>query len=173
MSEDTHAKIGTVESFRIGKGVSKENVDGTWLKEYVEITVKLPEGATGKDFLANFVGAEAMIDQLLEAPQTAAPAKTAPAQQPHGQVITMTPEEIDKLPWTASNWIRKDDPNRNARPMEDAWIKLENSDSRLIRMIEEAPDGKLCLPPYDFEVKRFQDSGAKLIVRRGPKGKKK
>jgi hypothetical protein len=172
MSEDTHAKIGTVESFRIGKGVSKENVDGTWFKEYIEITVKLPEGATGKDFLANFVGAEAMIDQLLEAPQTAAPAqKTTPAQQPAQVKVTMTPGEVDTLPWTASNWVRKDDPNRNARPMEDAWIKLENSDSRLIRMLDES-HGKLELPPYTFEFKEFADSKARLIVRRGPKEKK-
>ena len=85
----------------------------------------------------------------------------------------MTPKEIDKLPWIASNWVRKDDKDRNAKPLEDAWIKLENSDSRLIRMIEEAPDGKLSLPPYDFEFKEFADSKAKLIVRRGPKEKKK
>jgi len=38
---------------------------------------------------------------------------------------------------------------------------------------EEAPDGKLSLPPYEFEFKTFADSSTKLIVRRGPKAKKK
>ena len=169
MSKSESAKIGMLERFRLGKGITRE-AEGAWTKEYIEVEVRLPENATSQDFVANFTATEYMIDQLLQAPTTAAPTERPKAPQPK---ITMTPEEVDKLPWIASNWIRKDDKDRNARSGEDAWIKLENSDSRLIRMIDEAPDGKLSLPSYDFEFKEFADSQAKLIVRREPKEKKK
>jgi hypothetical protein len=170
MSESEQAKIGALERFKPGKGITRE-AEGAWTKEYIEIEVKLPENAFDQDFVAKFTATEGMIDQLLQAPATAAPTEKKPVQ--HQPKITMTPDEIDKLPWVASNWVRKGDADRNAKPMEDAWIKLENSDSRLIPMIDEAPDGKLSLPPYEFEFKTFADSSTKLIVRRGPKEKKK
>ena len=169
MSESAAAKIGTLERFKLGKGVTRE-AEGTWTREYVEIEVKLPENATSQDFVASFTAHEYMIDQLLQAPATPA-APTEKPKTPQSR-ITMTPEEIDKLPWVASSWVRKDDKDRNARSGEDAWVKLENSDSRLIRMLDES-HGKLELPPYNFEYKEFSDSKAKLIVRRGPKEKKK
>ena len=164
------AKIGKLESFRLGKGVTRDIGNGQWTKEYIEVEVKLPEDATDEDFTANFLAAEYKIDNLLQAPATAAP-KEAKHAVPQPK-ITMTPDEIDKLPWVASNWVRKDDLDRNARPNEDAWIKLENSDSRLIRMLDEAHGEKLELPPYAFEYKEFADSGQKIIVRRGPKEKR-
>jgi hypothetical protein len=165
------ARLGRLERFKLGKGITQENGDGQWIREYVEVEVKLPENASEKDLVANFTATEYLIDQLLQPPKTAAPAEKKPAQP---QVaITMAPEEIDKLPWIASHWVRKDDnKDRNARHGEDAWIKLENSDSRLIRMLDES-QGKLELPPYTFEYKEFADSGQKIIVRRGPKAKKK
>ena len=170
MSGSEKAKIVTLERFKLGKGFTREAEQGIWTKEYLEIEVKLPENATNQDFVANFTATEYMIDQLLQAPATAAPTERPKAPQPK---ITITPEEIDKLPWIASNWVRKGDKDRNAKPLEDAWIKLENSASWLIRMIDEAPDGKLSLPPYEFEFKTFADSSTKLIVRWGPKEEKK
>ena len=169
MSGSEKAKIGTLERFKLGKGITREAEQGIWTKEYLEIEVKLPENATNQDFVANFTTTEYMIDQLLQAPATATPTEKPKVPQPK---ITMTPEEIDKLPWIASNWIRKDDKDRNACPGEDAWIKLENSDPQLIRILEEG-QGILELPPYTMELKEFQDSGIKLILRRGPKEKKK
>lgn len=135
--------------------------------------MKLPEGATGKDFLVNFVGAESMIDQLLEHPKTAA-STAKPCDKPAApQVkITMTPADVDALPWTASNWIRKDDKDRTAKPGEDAWLKEENADPRLVQMLKEG-HGKLDLPPYNLEHKIGEGFATGLIVRHGPSKKKK
>ena len=151
----------------VGRGrTSRPSVAEEWTKEYFEIEMIVEDSTELEVAKAKLTG---LIDGWLSSSKHSQPAaKPAPQQE-----ITMMPEEIDKLPWIASNWIRRDNKDRNARPSEDAWIKLENSDSQLIRMIEEAPDGKLSLPPYDFEFKEFADSKAKLIVRRGPKEKKK
>jgi hypothetical protein len=151
----------------VGRGRTSRPSDAEeWTKEYFEIEMIVEDPAELEVAKANLTG---LIDGWLSSSKHSQPAaKPAPRQE-----ITMTPEEIDKLPWIASNWIRRDDKDRNARPGEDAWIKLENSDSRLIRMIDEAPDGKLSLPPYEFEFKTFADSSTKLIVRRGPKEEKK
>ena len=169
MSGESEAAPGTLERFKLGKGITREVDPGTWTKDYIEMEVKLPENASTQDFMASFTATEYMIDQLLQAPAIAAPTEKPQASQPK---ITMTPEEIDKLSWVASNWVRKGDADRSARPLDDAWIKLENSDSRLVSMLDEG-HGKLELPPYTFEFKEFADSRTKLIVRRGPKEKKK
>lgn len=169
--EEVKAQIGVIERFRLGKGISRENSEGVWLKEYVEVEVSMPDGATDKDFTANFLAAEYKIDTLLEAPKTAAPKETKTEKsQPR---IVMTPDEINQLPWIASNWVRKDDPDRNAKEFEDGWIKREDADPRLIQMLVECHGEKLELPPYTIETKTFTDSGTTLIVRRGPKAKTK
>jgi hypothetical protein len=62
-----------IASFRIGKGVKKPAGPAfTMTSEYVEVEVKLPEGATENDFQAEFTAAEYIIDNLLQAPQVAA-----------------------------------------------------------------------------------------------------
>jgi hypothetical protein len=170
MSEDKPERIGTLERFTFGKGITRE-AEGTWTKEYIEIEVKLPEKATDKDFVANFTAAEFMIDQLLEQPKTAAPpAKTAESQVK----ITMSPAEVDALPWIASIWVRKADPDRKARTGEDAWMKEEECrDPRLLEMLK-AGGGKFEMPGvYAFEHKVRPGYETGLIVRHGPKTERK
>jgi hypothetical protein len=171
MSEDKPERIGALERFTLGKGITRE-VEGTWTKEYIEIEVKLPEKASDKDFIANFMAAEYMIDQLLEQPKTAAmpEKKTAEPQVK----ITMAPSEVDALPWTASSWVRKDDSDRKARLGEDAWMKEEDCrDPRLLEMLK-AGAGKFELPGvYTFEHKVRSGYATGLIVRHGPKTERK
>jgi hypothetical protein len=99
MNKSESAKIGMLERFKLGKGITREAEQGIWTKEYIEIEVKLPENATNQDFVANFTATEYMIDQLLQAPATAAPTeKIAEAQG-------ITPEEKPtfdpgKIKWT-------------------------------------------------------------------------
>jgi hypothetical protein len=170
-AEKTSSKVGTLERFKLGKGVTRE-FEGTWNKEYIELEVKLPEKATDKDFIANFMAAEFMIDQLLEQPKTAAPEKKAAEPQVK---ITMAPAEIDAMPsWIASQWVRKDDGDRKARPGEDAWMKEEEcKDPRLLEMLREG-NGKIELPGvYAFERKIHEGYTTGIIIRHGPKKRKK
>lgn len=169
LGEDKPERAGVIERFRLGKGITKEDHEnGQWTKEYIELEVKLPEKATTKDLVSNFTAAEYMIDQLLEQPKTVAPPEKKSAEP---QVkITMTPAEVDALSWIASNWVRKDDADRKARPGEDAWIKEEETrDHRLMEMLK-AGGGKFELPGvYTFEHKLREGYATGLIVRHGPK----
>ena len=164
-------KLGRIEGFKLGKGISKENSDGSWTKEYVELQTKLPEGATDKDFVATFLACEYQIDQLLEQPKTAA-ATAKPTEQPTR--IIMAPAEVDALPWTASQWIRKDDPDRKARPGEDAWAREDEvKDPRLLEMLKTG-GGKFEMPgAYTFEHKVRPGYESGLIVRHAPKTERK
>lgn len=163
-----------IASFRIGKGVKKPAGPAfTMISEYVEVEVKLPEGATENDFQAEFSAAEYIIDNLLQAPQVAAPTEAAASAKPVApQVkITMTPAEIDAMPWQASKWIRKNDTNRLAQSGEDAWIFEDKVDARLVQMLNEAGKAKLEIPPYSFQRKELGETGAKIITRKTMKTK--
>lgn len=167
LGEDKPERAGVIERFRLGKGITKE-LEGQWTKEYIELEVKLPEKATTKDLVSNFTAAEYMIDQLLEQPKTAAPPEKKTAE-PQVKII-MTPDEVNALPWTASQWVRKGDADRKARTGEDAWMKEEDCrDPRLLEMLK-AGGGKFELPGvYTFEHKLREGYATGLIVRHGPK----
>lgn len=171
--EDKLERIGVIERFRLGKGITRET-EGTWIKEYIKLEVKLPEKATDKDFVANFTAAEFMIDQLLEQPKTTVQHSTVQHNATPQVKITMAPSEVDALPWIASIWIRKADLDRKARFGEDAWLKEEDCrDPRLLEMLK-AGDGKFELPGvYTFEHKVRPGYEFGLIVRHGPKTERK
>lgn len=160
-----------LEKFKLGKGVTKE---GKY--EYIELEVKLPEGATDKDFETNFMTAEYLIDSLMfnildvKTPNTT-PGVTpgAPSAAPALPKLLMSMEEFEAQGWKASQWVRKDDKDRAARAGEDSYMPTLAADKRLIQMINGAPNRKLELPPY--EVSYAGDGG--LIVRKGPHAKKR
>lgn len=157
-----------LERFKLGKGFTKDGKT-----EYIEVEVKLPEGATDKVFAENFMTAEYLIDSLMynmldvKKPDTtpSAPAAIAPLK------LLMSPEEFEAQVWKASSWVRKDDQDRHAKVGEDGFIPKLAADKRLIKMIDEAPNNKLVFPPYDQVAYSGLDNS--LIVRRGPKSKKK
>ena len=157
----------STKRFKLGKGITRDNGQGVWRKEYIELEVELPEKSTDKDFSDAFTATEATIDQLLTPPETAAP-KTSPG--PKQPIITMTPQEVDALPWTASSWVRKEDQDRKARLGEDAWIREDEvKDPRLLKMLEEGK-GKFELPGvYTFEHKVRPGYETGLVARHSPK----
>jgi hypothetical protein len=138
-----------------------------------EIMKELGENA----FPHNKLTLEVLLDirELLQRQPAPTAVKHAREEAPPAKQVTalLPPETIEKMPWVASSWVRKDDKDRNAREGEDGWIKLENSDSLLIRMMDEAGCDKnektfLDIPEYKyvFSYKTFPDSNAKLILRK-------
>lgn len=169
MSETKPA--ANIAGFRLGKGITLDNGNGSWTRQYIELEVKLPEKAMDKDFTNAFTSAEYMIDQLLAQPQTATP----PVKSDAAQVkITMTPQEVDLQPWIASKWVRKDEADRKARPGEDAWVKEDDvRDPRLVEMLK-AGNGQFEMPGvYTFEHKVRPGYTTGLIIRHGPQKAKK
>ena len=167
--KETEGRIGIVERFTLGKGVSQEQNDGCWTKEYFEVEVRLPEKATEKDCVANFMAAEYLIDQLLEKPKSTAQHSAAPQVK-----LTMTREELDALPWLASKWVRPSDADRMARANEDAYMieDLENPQEKLNAMVDEAKKMGLKVvdfPPYKLEYKLKQGYNTGMYVRYGPR----
>jgi len=136
----------------------KAKKEGDFTVEY-GLEVVLPENVQGDALQSIRVGVEQVIDAWLSEPVASG------VKPPKYALITI--EEIEKLLWKRSNWVKKEDPDRNAKPGEDAWLKTADADSRLIKLIGEAPKGKqgrpeLELPPYTFNM---TDDGG-LVVRR-------
>jgi len=144
--------------------IKKAKKEGDFTVEY-GLEIILPESVQGDALQAIRVGVEQTIDEWLSEPVASG---IKPSKY---QLITI--EEIEKLPWKRSNWVKKEDPDRNAKPGEDAWIRTSDCDSRLVKLINEAPKDKkgrpeLDLPPYEFSM---TDDGG-LVIRRAHKAKK-
>jgi len=145
--------------------IKKAKREGDFMVEY-GLEIILPANVQGEKLQAIRVDAEQTLDAWLSEPVASG------VQPPKYQLITM--EEIEKLPWKRSNWVKKEDPDRNAKLGEDAWIRTNDCDSRLVKLINEAPKDKkgrpeLDLPPYEFSM---TDDGG-LVIRRAHKAKAK
>ena len=166
----TEKKSMFIERFRFGKGTE---VNGK--REYLELECRMPEGSTDKDFSSEFLAAEYIIDNLLapvEGCQKTTPTSATPAGQAEPKLL-MSMEELEKEPWKASAWVRKDDKlDRKARPGEDAFLPRMVADQRLLKMINEAVNNKLNLynPPYESITFSGADGG--LIARKGQQKKR-
>lgn len=152
-----------IKEFKIGKGTSYplgQSGNDTWIKKYLELTITLPEQYTEEGFHASVARAEQIIDEWLKG-----------AELP-SQVFLM--EDIEKLNWHASNWVRKDDPDRKARSGEDAWIK--RGDCARLEGLLQSSNGKVELPPYEFKFAGYEKGGdpkkGTLIVRNAMKATK-
>jgi len=144
--------------------IKKAKREGDFMVEY-GLEIILPENVQEDALQAIRIGIEQTIDAWLSEP-------VASGVQPKHQIITI--EEIEKLPWKRSNWVKKEDPDRNAKIGEDAWIRTSDCDSRLVKLVNEAPKDKkgrpeLDLPPYVFSM---TDDGG-LVIRRAHKAKAK
>jgi len=145
--------------------IKKARKEGDFTVEY-GLEIVLPPNIQGDALQAIRVGIEQTIDAWLSEPVASG------VQPPKHQLITI--EEIEKLTWKRSNWVKKDDPDRNAKLGEDAWIRTNDCDARLLKLINEAPKDKngrpkLDLPPYEFSM---TDDGG-LVIRRAHKAKAK
>lgn len=152
--------MAKITEFKMGKGFTSRPSDAEeWTKKYLEITVKLPEAFPPEKLAEAVAEADELLGHLLGQPLTKAMAP----------LITM--EEIEALPWVRSPWVKKSDPDRKAKPGEDAWIKRTECDTRLEALISDAPNQKFeDYPPYSFS---FAGEDKTLVVRKVKREKAK
>jgi len=135
-----------------------------WHNATYTLEIDLPDNCSEETLQATRATHEKMIDEWLREPIQPVP------------LAMITMEEIEKMQWKASNWVRREDQDRRARIGEDAWIKREEADYRLEKMIQASPrknkKGKpeLELPPYTFG---FAGGNDCLIVRKATREKAK
>jgi len=163
MSESASAKIGMIERFRLGKGITRE-AEGAWTKMYIEVEVKLPENASDQDLVANLTATEYMIDQLLQAPATAAPTEkptSKPAAMPSPQLPQLDPAELAELPW------RTYKTKENCKPDEAGWIFRNTPGAEALAdlIVQLGKDAIVQMGAYKFEVK-FSGAERQFISRK-------
>ena len=128
-----------VEKFVIQKGKTEPD-NKNWIRVLYTLEISFPTGASEDGLNAVRATYETILDSWLS--EHVAP--------PMPQML-MLMEEIEALEWHRSNWVKKDDRDRSAKPGEDAWIHRGRHDvSKLAEMINKA-EGKLELTPYTFK----------------------
>lgn len=125
-----------VEKFVIQKGKTEPD-NKNWIRVLYTLEISLPTGATEDGLNAVRATYETILDSWLS--EHVAP------PVPH---MPISMEEFEGYPWHRSKWVKKDDPDRNAKPGEAAWIHRNRLDlSKLAGIINQA-QGTFELPPY-------------------------
>lgn len=160
----------TIERFTIGKGRTRPDPRDRfgWDKQYIELTVKLPEKTSEQDLYEAFIGAERIIDGWLEGPKAVSsgiPSKLMPGEKEiqraqAAQIIT--PEEVDKLPWKSFKEVDAEGKKKLVGVGSPGWLFANECDLRLLELLGRS-SGHLELAPYEFKW-----SGDKKLIQRRP-----
>jgi len=129
--------VSRIEKFVIGKGVtSRPSEAEEWTRRYLELTVRLPEETSERDFYESLLRAERIIDDYLSQMETLA-------------IPSLDIAEVQQLPWTSYQTKQP-----CTRPDESGWIlsdpgrheaEKQGVVKELRRAIEKAPNQKLVL----------------------------
>jgi hypothetical protein len=127
--------MSKITDFRIGKGRTARPAEAEeWVKKYLELTIKLPEQYTEKDFHEALIRAEYIIDNFLE-------------QDEVPQIPQVNPEELMKHEWkgkkTGENAWEKGSPAWG-------WDFRDKFSAEIIKVLEKGP---LTIDQYEFTLK--------------------